>query len=291
LAAGARSRHDPGPRAVPAAAGPGETDVLLACRREIAHAAVDVPASRDDLRRDMPHSHITETLARFPIFADCDPAALARAAGHLRWKDADAEEMVLDFDDPTPDVFLVQSGGLRVLIRTTGGHERILGDIPPGGVFGEMAAIAGAAAPPSAGVRALHRTRLGVLPGPAFVELIEASPVLALRLLRQMAGRVRALNARLLESAALPVTERLCSELLRLAKPQGGGGRAVVTPPPSRRELASRIGARREAVSRGLAELVRDGLIEVQTRAIVLRDALALREAVDRAYAQAGAVG
>lgn len=239
----------------------------------------------------MPLNQAVESLSRFPLFAACDRAALARAAGHLRWRDAEAEEIVLAVDDPATDVFLVLQGGLRVLLRTPGGHERILGDIGPGGCFGEMAALAGPATAPSAGVRALHRTRLAVLPGPAFVALVEASPSLGLRLLRQMVGRVRALNARLLDSAALPVTERLAAELLRLARPAARGGRAVVSPPPGRRDLAARIGARREAVSRSLGDLVRAGLLEVQARGIVLRDPAGLRGLVDRAYAAAGSAG
>jgi CRP-like cAMP-binding protein len=239
----------------------------------------------------MPLTQSVDSLARFALFAGCDRTVLARAAGHLRWREAEPDELVLDVNDPATDVHLVQSGGLRVLLRTPGGHERILGDIGPGGCFGEMAALAGAAAPPSAGVRAVHRTRLGVLPGPAFVGMVEACPVLALRLLRQMVGRVRSLNARLLDSAALPVPARLAAELVRLARPGLAPGRAVVTPPPSRRDLAARIGARREAVSRALADLVRAGLVEVQARGIVLRDAAALRGLVDRAYDAAGAVG
>lgn len=238
----------------------------------------------------MPLTQAIDTLARFPLLADCDRAALARAVGHLRWRDAEPEEIVLAVDDPATDVFLVHSGGLRVLLRTPGGHERILGDIGPGGCFGEMAALAGPATAPSAGIRAVHRTRLGT-PGPAFVELVEASPPLALRLLRHMVGRVRALNARLLDSAALPVTERLAAELLRLARPSARAGRQVVSPPPSRRDLAARIGTRREAVSRSLGDLVRGGLVEVQARGIVLRDVAALRGVVDRAYAAAGTAG
>ncbi len=239
----------------------------------------------------MPLTQAIDSLARFPLLADCDRAVLARAAGHLRWRDAEPEEIVLAVDDPATDVFLVHSGGLRVLLRTPGGHERILGDIGPGGCFGEMAALAGPATAPSAGVRAVHRTRLGILPGPAFVDLVEASPPLALRLMRQMVGRVRALNARLLDSAALPVTERLAAELLRLARPSTRAGRPVVSPPPSRRDLAARIGARREAVSRSLGDLMRGGLVEVQARGIVLRDVAALRGLVDRAYAAAGTAG
>lgn len=191
--------------------------------------------------------------------------------------------MVLDYDCPSTDVRLVNRGGpLRVLMRTTGGREKIVAEIGPGGFVGELAAIAGPAAPPSAGIVALHRTRLCVLPGPAFLELVLASPLSAQRLLVTLAERVRAQNRRLLEYAALSTRHRLCAELLRLARPRPSeaGGGLVISPPPARPEIAARIGARREAVSRELAELGRLGLLAVGTRAIVLLDEAALRRQV-----------
>jgi CRP-like cAMP-binding protein len=231
-------------------------------------------------------------LARFPLFTGADPAALARAARAARWVEAEPDQMVLDFDDPCTDVFLVDRGGLRVLLRAAGGREAILDEIGPGGFFGEMAAIGGAAPPPAAGVQALLRTRLCVLPAEAFLSVLAASPTVALRLLRLFTARVRAQNARLLERSALPVRHRLYAELLRLSRPAAGDAeRIVVSPPPARRDLAARIGARREAVSRELAELSRRGLVEVGRRSLVLRDPGALRQAVEAALAEARAGG
>ena len=224
------------------------------------------------------------SLAHFPIFAGADPALLACAEPACTWQDCEAGQVVLDYDCPSTDVRLVARGGpLRVLMRTSGGREKIVAEIGPGGFVGELAAIAGPAAPPSAGIVALHRTRLCVLPGPAFLDLVLASPPLAQRLLVTLAERIRAQNRRLLEYAALSIRHRLCAELLRLARPRpsGAGGGLVISPPPPRPEMAARIGARREAVSRELAELGRLGLLTVGPRAIVLLDEAALRRQVE----------
>lgn len=105
------------------------------------------------------------------------------------------------------------------------------------------------------------------------------------RLITVLAERLRAQNRRLLEYAALPTRQRLCAELLRLARPrsrEAGGGLAVFPPPP-RPELAARIGARREAVSRDLMELARTGRLQIGPRAIVLLDEAALRAEVEAA--------
>lgn len=225
-------------------------------------------------------------LTRLAFFEGADPAMLARAEAEARIVAFDAQETVLDFDCPSTDVRVVLRGGpLRVLMRTSGGREKIVAEVGAGAFVGELAAFAGPAHPPSAGIRAVHRTVVAVLPGAIFVELVLASPPLGRRLIAVLAERVRSQNRRLLEYAALPTRPRLCAELLRLARPrppEAGGGLAVFPPPP-RLELAARIGARREAVSRDLADLVRAGLLQIGPRAIVLLDEAALRAEVETA--------
>lgn len=229
---------------------------------------------------------LSPNLARLAFFEGADPAMLARAEAVVRTVAFDAGETVLDFDCPSTEVCVVLRGGpLRVLMRTSGGREKIVAEVGPGAFVGELAAFAGPAHAPSAGIRAVHRVFIAVLPGEVFVELVLASPPLGRRLITVLAERVRSQNRRLLEYAALPTRQRLCAELLRLARPrppEAGGGLAVFPPPP-RPELAARIGARREAVSRDLAELARTGRLQIGPRAIVLLDEAALRAEVETA--------
>jgi CRP/FNR family cyclic AMP-dependent transcriptional regulator len=226
------------------------------------------------------------SLGRLAFFEGADAAALARAEAVSCTAEFAAGEAVLDFDCPSTEVRVVLRGGpLRVLMRASGGREKIVSEVGPGAFVGELAAFAGPALPPSAGIHAVNRTLVAVVPGEVFVDLILASPPLGKRLIAVLAERLRSQNRRLLEYAALPARQRLCAELLRLARPrppEAGGGLAVF-PPPTRPELAARIGARREAVSRELAELVRLGRLRVGPRAIVLLDDAALRAEVEAA--------
>ena len=74
---------------------------------------------------------------------------------------------------------------------------------------------------------------------------------------------------------------------------RGGGASSghVVSPPPPQHVLAARIGARRETASLALAELVREGLVEVSARAIVLPRPKALRAAIGAHLRGADAAG
>ncbi|MBX9700404.1 MAG: helix-turn-helix domain-containing protein, partial [Acetobacteraceae bacterium] len=77
-----------------------------------------------------------------------------------------------------------------------------------------------------------------------------------------------------------PVRQRLSAELLRLSRPRAGSVEArIVSPPPVQQDLAARIGARREVVSRELAEMARQGLIEKVRGGIVIPHPEALARA------------
>jgi CRP/FNR family transcriptional regulator, cyclic AMP receptor protein len=95
-----------------------------------------------------------------------------------------------------------------------------------------------------------------------------------------LASRIRDQNRRLLEMTALPIRLRLVAELLRLSRPRPDGTR-VLSPPLTQEELASRIGARRESVSREFANLLHSGLLGRTRSALILSDPLSLQRSVD----------
>ena len=60
-----------------------------------------------------------------PFFVGLDPTRgeqLARQCVRRRYAE---HELVLDFDDPSTDVYFIVSGDVRVLIRTAAGKEMI----------------------------------------------------------------------------------------------------------------------------------------------------------------------
>lgn len=210
-----------------------------------------------------------ETLAAIPFFADL-PAELARRhGGGAAWLTAEPGQLILDFDDASDEVFFVLSGSLRVAVRTPGGRELILDDVTAGRFFGEMAAIDGAAR--SASVTALHRSRICRLPGPVFLAILAEAPALSRRMMQVLSGRIREANARMLELTSLDIRHRVYAELLRAAGPAAPDGSRSITPPPVQQILAQRIGARREAVSREVARLLRDGVLLRSRGALVIR--------------------
>ncbi|MDB5370840.1 MAG: cyclic nucleotide-binding protein [Roseomonas sp.] len=211
------------------------------------------------------------------ILQGAEPGVLVALLARARWRNAVPGELILDFGDPSEDVFFVCSGMVQVLLRTSEGREFLFGEVRQGGFFGEMAAIDGKSR--SANVTASTAVHLCIVPGSTFLSAVLASPPLCLKLLRLMSQRLRENGERLLEIATLPIRQRLAATLLRLARPrESESGTMILSPPPTHQMLAVLIGARREAVSREMVGMMKDGLIETTRRSIVIRQVDLLRK-------------
>ena len=188
--------------------------------------------------------------------------------------------MVVDFDDASSDVFFVLQDSVRVMVRTADGERtQILSDFGAGELVGEMAAIDGA--PRSARIESLVLSRLCAVPRAIFLDAVLSCPRLALRLMRLLTDRIRLQNRRLLEHTALPIRMRLAAEILRLSRPRPDETRTV-SPPPPQDELAERVGARRETVSRELSVLAQTGLLRRTRAAFVVDDPESLQALTER---------
>jgi CRP/FNR family cyclic AMP-dependent transcriptional regulator len=210
-----------------------------------------------------------QSLARLPFFKDAD-IDFERLDRRCSWRRYDEDEIVVDFEDPSSDVYFIMQGEVRVLIRTISGRELILGEMRSGEFFGELAAIDEVKR--SANVTALTRSDMCIMPGHVFREVVQGSPLVTDRLLRLLAGRIRELNARLTEHSVLDLKHRLYSEILRLSAPRANAQEErVISPPPFHHVLANRIGCRREQVTRELSHLTAEGIVVKTRGALVIQ--------------------
>ena len=211
----------------------------------------------------------TARLASIPLFKD-PGIELSTYETRCHWRRFDENEVIVDYDDVSTDVYFLATGEVRILNRSQSGKEVILGEMRGGAFFGELAALDGIGR--SANVTALTRGEVCVVPSAVFRQMVFASETIADRLFRLLAKRVRELNTRLMEHALLDLRHRLYAELLRLSVPRAGSdGARVVTPPPYHHVLAARIGCRREQVTREFTVMAADGLIDRTRGALVIR--------------------
>jgi CRP/FNR family transcriptional regulator, cyclic AMP receptor protein len=223
----------------------------------------------------------SETLARFALFRSLGPELIHRLDSQCIWKRAKANEWVLNYEGDSVDLFFVAYGRLRVTIRPVSGGEIILRDLIDGEFFGELAALDGR--PRSAGVLAMTDSVVARMTPAVFRETVHSYPDVCDQLLALLATQVRTLANRVRELSTFDVRHRIYSELLRLSRAEPDGEEMKITPPPTHAELAARTGTHREAVTRELKRLERDGLLERRRGAIVLLKPSELMARIERA--------
>jgi CRP-like cAMP-binding protein len=151
-------------------------------------------------------------------------------------------------------VFLLRSGLAKVRTYTMDGDEVVMSLLGAGDVFGEMAALDGAAR--SADVVALTPLCLVKLRAVPFAALLAKQAGFALALARLEAGRLRDLNRRFALQSA-DATSRLLDALAYLARKNSGSDAdpQALIPPLAQREIALLAGLARETASRTLSKL------------------------------------
>ncbi len=228
-----------------------------------------------------------ESLTRFEIFADADPAALARWERTALWRNVGDGELILDHGDEGDEVLIMASGRARVVLLSEGGRRMTLTELGENELFGVLAAID--RKPRSASVFAAGPARVCVLSGDAFRDLATSAPAAALRVMALLSERIRSLNARHAEHTMLTAGQRLCAMLIRLSRPRAQNpAQRVISPPPTHEALSEMIGCRREVVSRELSGLAKAGAIERARGGLVLLRPEELAARVSEAMAGRG---
>ncbi|WP_244564290.1 Crp/Fnr family transcriptional regulator [Rhizobium sp. RU36D] len=219
------------------------------------------------------------------IFASLSPADERQWLDRCRVRSISAGEALVDYEEPTTEVFVVQSGELRAVLRYAVGKEAILGTFRRGDVIGEVAAIDGLTR--SANLMAVTDASVVVLPGTVFHDIMKQNFDVCMALMQLLAHRLRQTNERLSELTFLDTKHRLYNALLRLSRARSETTRErIISPPMVHADLAELIGASRETVSREMSRLSRDALVERTSRAIVLKNPAELSRRISKALEQ-----
>jgi CRP/FNR family cyclic AMP-dependent transcriptional regulator len=177
--------------------------------------------------------------------------------------------IVVTEGDRTDSLYIVVSGRVKIYVSDEAGKEIVLNQSGPGEYFGEMVLDEG---PRSASVMTLEPTQFLVIPKEDFEEFIKKSPEFALHLILKLIKRVRALTNDVKSLALMDVYGRVARMLLDLAVEKDG--KLVIEKKPTQQEMANRVAASREMVSRILTDLTTGGYIQVERDCIVIAKAL-----------------
>lgn len=197
-------------------------------------------------------------------------------------RDVRRGEHVFRADDVANRVFYLESGLVRIYHLSPGGALTIFWFCAPGDLFG-AGGLAGSLEQSVFG-QAVDRSVVFTISRPAFEEVLQAHPRIALNVIKVLSARLRIACDALSDSATQKAETRLARLLLRLAQNWGdvsaSGVRFRVR--ISHQELANMIGASRQTVNRILGEYTRAGWLAQDGRTLVLRDPAGLTELLAR---------
>ena len=198
-------------------------------------------------------------LQALPLFKDLSVDQCSLLLDRHRESSHATDQVFVLEQDWGESLFLLCSGMAKVRTFSADGDEVVLSVLGPGDVFGEMAALDGAAR--AADVVALTAVTVLKLRGAPFAALLRQEVALALALAQLEAGRLRDLNQRfaLLSSDA---TTRLLAALAYLARRSSPADDPQASIPPlAQRELGLLAGLARETASRTLSKLRSRGIV------------------------------
>lgn len=197
-----------------------------------------------------------------------DASATSRLARMGRVQRFAPHTIVLTEGDFSDGVFVILQGRVKAFVSEPDGGEIVLSVLGPGECFGEMTLDGG---PRTASVITLENVSCSVISRAA----IAGDSGCALWMIELLIARTR-LATRLIKDLALhDVYVRVTHLLQSLA--QERSGESVVSERLSQQEIANRVGASRDMVSRVFKELLAGGYIATDHRTLTLLKPFPLR--------------
>jgi len=167
--------------------------------------------------------------------------------------------------DSSDSVFVILSGRVKIFLSDTEGHEMILDTQGPGEYVGEMALDGN---PRSASVMTTEPTTFSVVSRDPIKEAIRRNPELALDMISKIIDRARLATNSVKDLALLDVYGRVARLLLNMAVERNG--KLEIPEKLTQQEIAERVGASRDMVSRIFRDLTAGGYITVESRHITI---------------------
>lgn len=212
-------------------------------------------------------------LKTVPLFQGLSEPDLEQIAACLHEKSFSKGELLFMAGSSCERVFIVHSGTVKVF-RTSAetGREQVLETLGPGQTcachVGEEDLSC------SSSGEALTDCRIWYLSAPDFSRLVQSKPAVSLALNKIFSGRLRCLSNLVEEVSLKDVRSRLIKFLLDWPGKTlpDKKGESLLELTVTREEIARRIGTARETVARTLHQLKEEGLIEILSHQIVIKN-------------------
>jgi CRP-like cAMP-binding protein len=219
-------------------------------------------------------------LKKVPLFSDLDDEELHKLASIVREQNYKRRTTIVRVDDPGGALYILKSGLVKITIEDQHGDEMILRILYPTDFFGEMSLLDGM--PRSATVTAQEPSEVLTISREHFLNIIEQSPKILLKMTAVLSQRLRNTNELIHSLAFFDVYGKVARLLLNLAAERGRVTEqgTVIDMRLTQQELAELAGMTRETMARTLREFQQAGCIRVDSGIISILELDILRREV-----------
>lgn len=211
-------------------------------------------------------------LQRLPLFEPLTDAQLERVRNASRERSCIAGESLFAQGDEAGSFFMVRQGAIKLFLLSREGDEKVVEVIQAGQLFAEAVMFMEQRRYP-VNASALTDTELVIFDHDTFLSLLSETPDLALKMLGSLSRRIHGLLSHIDELTLHNATYRLVAYLLS----QSGGEAGEVRLNLPKQIIASRLSMKPETLSRILARLRAQALVEVSGDTLLLKDKSGLR--------------
>jgi CRP/FNR family cyclic AMP-dependent transcriptional regulator len=209
---------------------------------------------------------VADSLKAVSLFSALSPQEIAALADAAIVRTYPKNTIVVTEGERSDSLYVILSGRVKVFLSDEHGKDLVINVEGPGEYFGELALDEG---PRSASVATLESCKMAVIANEVLRGFLASHPEAAVQLIRGLIARTRRMTESLKDLALLDVYGRVAKLLLELAKETDG--RLVIDQRLTQQDIADRVSASREMVSRILKDLTTGGYVTQEGGRIVIQ--------------------
>jgi CRP/FNR family transcriptional regulator, dissimilatory nitrate respiration regulator len=218
--------------------------------------------------------NIADQISSIPLFNGLSKAQHSELAEIAAEKRFTRSQTIFSEGDEGEGFYIVISGRVKIFKMSPDGREQILHILGPGELFGEVPVFAGARFPANA--QTMEESMVFYFSRNALVSLIEKNPSIAMGMLSVLSRRLRMFASLIDDLSLKEVPGRLASYLLYLSRKEKGSEDIELD--ITKGQLASILGTIPETLSRILAKMSAQGIIESDGPRIRITDRQGLED-------------
>lgn len=206
---------------------------------------------------------LSQYLSSLIYFQNIESAQIDALARQTFKHTYEPDKTIFHEGEASDGLWIIEQGRVKVFKINLDGEEHILHLLGPKNTFNDIAALDGGANPANAA--ALSHVTVWLLPTDVLQNALAHNSVLALNVIRILAGRVRNLVHQIEDLALYSVTIRLARFLLKQAEDPALSGPGI-----TRATIASHLATKPETISRALRTLEEAGTIKFDRHRILI---------------------